>query len=81
MATKTLTFSVNADVERRFRQVARVAGGSKKGYLGRALTDAMEKWTKEMEGADAVAAAMALLDRGVDMGGIRYGRRDELHER
>ena len=81
MATKTLTFSVNAEVEKKFRKVARAVQGSKKGYLGRALTDAMEKWTKEMEGADTVAAAMALLDQGVDLGGMKYGRRDELHER
>jgi predicted transcriptional regulator len=81
MATKTLTFNVDAEVERRFRKVARVARGGKKGYLGRALTDAMEKWTKEMEEADTVAAAMALLDRGVDLGGMKYGHRDELHER
>jgi len=81
MATKTLTFSVNAEVERKFRKVARAARGSKKGYLGRALTDAMERWTEEMEGADTVAAAMVLLDRGVDLGGVKYGHRDELHER
>jgi predicted transcriptional regulator len=81
MATKTLTFSVDAEVEKKFRKVARAARGSKKGYLGKALTDAMEKWTKEMEGADTVAAAMALLDQGVDLGGMKYGRRDELHER
>jgi predicted transcriptional regulator len=81
MATKTLTFSVNAEVERKFRRVARAAQGSKKGYLGRALTDAMERWTKEMEEADTVAAAMALLEKGVDLGGMKYGHRDELHER
>jgi len=81
MATKTLTFNVNAEVERKFRRVARATWGSKKGYLGKALTDAMEKWTKEMEGADTVAAAMVLLDQGVDFGGMKYGHRDELHER
>jgi predicted transcriptional regulator len=81
MATKTLTFSVNAEIERKFRKVARAAKGSKKGYLGRALTDAMDKWTKEMEGSDTVAAAMAFLDQGVDLGGMKYGHRDELHGR
>jgi len=34
-----------------------------------------------MEGADAVAAAMVLLDQGVDLGGMRHPRRDELYER
>ena len=78
MATKTLTFSVNAEVERKFRKVARARGG-KKGFLGRALTD-MEKWTKEMEGSDTVAAAMALLEQGVDLGGMTYQHREELHD-
>jgi predicted transcriptional regulator len=81
MATKTLTFSVNTDVEEKFRRVARATKGSKKGYLGRALTDAMEKWATDMEGADSVAAAMALLDQGLDLGGMRYEHRDELHDR
>ena len=80
MATRTLSLSVNSDVEKRLRQVAK-ARDRKKGYLGKALTDAMDKWTKEMERSDTVAAAMALLDEGVDLGGISYGRREELHGR
>jgi hypothetical protein len=36
-----LTFSVDAEIERKFRKVAKAASGSKKGCLGRALTDAM----------------------------------------
>jgi len=81
MASKTLTFNVNTDVEEKFRKVARATKGSKKGYLGKALTDAMEKWTKEMEGADSVASAMAVLDDGIDLGGLKRWSRDELHER
>ena len=81
MTTKTLTFSVNADIEKRFRKVARAAKGSKKGYLGRALTDAMDKWTRDMERSDTVTAALALLGEGVDLGGMKYRHRDELHGR
>ena len=81
MPTKTITVSVNADVEQRFRRTAKAIHGKKKGYLGKALTDAMEKWTKDREQTDTVAAALSLLDQGIDMGGVRYKHRDELHER
>jgi hypothetical protein len=44
------------------------------------LTDAMEKWTRENEASRAVAAALALLDQGVDLGGKKYRHRHELHD-
>ncbi len=81
MTTRTLTVNVNAEVEKEFRRVARATQGGKKGYLGKALTDAMHRWTMEKEATATVAAAMALLDQGLDLGGLRYARRDELHER
>jgi hypothetical protein len=39
------------------------------------------KRIKETRGSDAVIAALALLGQGVDLGGMKYGHRDELHER
>jgi len=39
------------------------------------------KRMKETRGSDAVTAALALLDQGVDLGGMKYEHRDELHER
>lgn len=41
----------------------------------------MEKWTEEKQETDSVAATLSLLDTGVDLGGLKYKRRDELHER
>ncbi len=79
--SKVLTVSVNADVEEKFRKVAKALHGKKKGYLGRALSEAMDKWTKDKEQKDTVAAALHLLDQGVNLGGIKYRHRDELHER
>ena len=81
MGSKTLTVNVREDVERRFRRVAASRHGKKKGYLGRALTEAMQRWAEEEEGAEGVAQTLALLDEGLDLGGLRYSRRDELHER
>ncbi len=81
MATKTITVSINAEVEQKFRRTAKAVHGKKKGYLGKALTEAMEKWTEEKQETDAVAATLSLLDRGMDLGGVKYKHRDELHER
>ncbi len=81
MSPKIITVSVDADVEKRFRRIAKAVHGKRKGYLGKALTDAMEKWTEEKEKSDAVAATLHLLDQGADLGGLAYRRRDELHER
>jgi len=79
--SKVVTISVDAVVEEKFRRVAKVVHGKKKGYLSKALTEAMDKWTKDKEKNDSVAAAIRMLDQGVDLGGIKYRHRDELHER
>ncbi|MDA4130113.1 MAG: hypothetical protein OK457_05045 [Thaumarchaeota archaeon] len=81
MTTKTITVSVNAEVEQKFRRTAKAVHGKKKGYLGKALTEAMEKWTDEKRETDTVAATLSLLDHGIDLGGVKYKQRDELHER
>ncbi|MFI5419627.1 MAG: hypothetical protein ACHQ1H_01525 [Nitrososphaerales archaeon] len=81
MPTKIITVSVDARVEEKFRKTARAIHGKKKGYLGRALTDAMENWTREKEQTDSVVATLQLLDEGINLGGLKYKNRDELHDR
>jgi predicted transcriptional regulator len=81
MPSKTITVSVDAEVEERFRRTAKAIHGKKKGYLGKALTDAMKVWTKEREQTDNVAATLRLLEEGVNMGITKQKSRDELHER
>ena len=81
MTSKTITVNVDADIEEKFRRTAKAVHGKKKGYLGKALTDAMNAWTKEREQNDNVAATLHLLENGVDIGVIRYTKRDDLHER
>ena len=81
MATKTITVNVQADVEERFRRVAASKHGKKKGYLGRAHTDAMKRWVDQEEASDATAETIKMLEEGLDLGGFNFTRRDELHER
>jgi hypothetical protein len=79
--SRVLTVSVDGSVEEKFRSVAKAIHGKKKGYLGKAMTEAMDKWTRDKEQSDTVAAALRLLDQGLDLGGIKYRHRDELHDR
>ena len=81
MTSKIITVSVDAEVEERFRMTAKAVHGKRKGYLGKALTDAMKVWTREREQTDNVAATLRLLEDGLDIGVERYRSRDELHER
>ena len=81
MTSKIITVSVDAEVEERFRRTAKAVHGKRKGYLGKALTDAMKVWTREREQTDNVAATLRLLEDGLDIGVERYRSRDELHER
>ncbi|MDG6921293.1 MAG: hypothetical protein JRN59_07175 [Nitrososphaerota archaeon] len=81
MTTKTLTVNVRADVEERFRRVAASKHGKTKGYLGRALTEAMKKWADQEEATGATAQTLRMLEDGLDLGGLKYVHRDELHDR
>lgn len=77
--SKTITVNVEETIEKDFRRVASRKYGKKKGYLGRALTQAMQEWAEKRE-VDVEAEALALLKTGIKMKKWRFDR-DELHER
>ena len=81
MKTKTITVSVDEETEERFRKVAGAVYGKRKGYLGKAITEAMDGWEKREQGSDVNARAIATLEKGFDMGGLKTRNRDEWHER
>jgi len=81
MKTKTLTVNVEEDVEERFRKIASVIYGKRKGYLGKALTEAMREWEKKKKETDVNARALEMLRKGFNLGGMTYKKRAELHER
>ena len=76
----TITVNVKDDVEKRFREVASTVFGKRKGYLGEALTAAMRVWTEEKRNTAEVKAC-DFLNKGFNMGKIKFKKRDELHER
>jgi len=66
-------------VEEKFRKMAGAKYGRRKGYLGKAFTEAMQTWSKTENGS--VRKAIELLEKGHNSGGLLYKSRDELHER
>lgn len=80
MKTKTITVNVEKEVEEKFRKIASATYGKKKGYLGKALTEAMREWEKK-NASKKKERFFELLEKGIDMGGINYKKREELHER
>lgn len=74
----TITINVKDDIEKTFRKRVYQLYGKKKGTLGRALTEAMKEWSMKKKYFNR---CMELLERGADMGKIKYKDRDELHDR
>jgi len=81
MAAKTITINIREDVEKKLRQIAAARYGKRKGYLGKAVTEAVEEWARKKEETDVNARALAMLKKGFKMGKIKWKSRDELHER
>lgn len=81
MGTKTITVNVKEDVEERFRKLASATYGRRKGYLGKAITEAMIEWEKKKIASDVNARALEMLRKGFKMGGLKTKDRSEWHER
>jgi len=77
----TITVNVKDDVEKEFRELVRSAHGTRKGDLGRALTEAMRKWVFEKRQEKIAQEALKLLEQRFDFGKRLYKYRYELHER
>ncbi len=77
--SKTITVNVEEEVEHEFRKRASQRYGIRKGYLGRALTEAMKEWVKSRN-ADIEAESLMLLQKGIMMKKWRF-ERGELNER
>ncbi len=77
----TITVNVRDDVEKRFRDIAGRRYSKKKGFLGKAITEAMEKWIDEMRQKEIVKRELKVLEEGFDMGKSLFKRREELYER
>ncbi len=77
----TITISVDSSVEQEFRKRAAEAYEGRKGYLGDAITEAMEKWLAERKQKEITQKALELWKKGHNFGKLLYKKRDELYAR
>ena len=77
----TITVNIKDEIEKEFRAVASIAHGDKKGYLEKAVTEAMQRWVEEKRQEKIAEREIKLLEKGFNFGKKLYKTRDELHER
>jgi predicted transcriptional regulator len=77
----TITISVDDEIEERFREVAKKKLGERKGYLGKATTEALEIWIRKQTQEDIARDALALLEKGHPLGKHIYKERKDLYDR
>lgn len=77
--SETMTVNVEEQVAEEFRRQASLKYGRRKGYLGKAVTEAMAEWSKKRtEGLEN--QFLRLLEKGVKTKKWKFNR-EELHER
>ena len=77
----TITVIVNDEIEKEFRETVKELEGSRKGYLGKAITEAMYKWVNEKRQKSVAQEMVSLMEKGFNMGKIKIKSRDELYDR
>ncbi len=77
--TRTITVSVDEEVEKSFREAAGRRYGKRKGYLGKAITEAMKEWSEKSR-ESAEVKFLDLLEKGARMKKWKFNR-EELHDR
>ena len=77
----TITITVDDDTEKRFREAAKKKLGERKGYLGKATTEALEIWIRKQSQEEISRDALALLETGYQVGTHLYTERKDLYDR
>lgn len=78
---KTITINVKEDVEQRFRKLAIATYGKHKGFLGKAVTEAMQEWERKKMETDVNARALEMLKKGFKMEKWKFDREEIYAER
>ena len=77
----TITISVDNDTEKRFREAAKKKLGERKGYLGKATTEALDLWIRKQTQEEIARDALDLLKFGYHLGKHLYKERKDLYDR
>ena len=76
-----MTINIDEKTGKRFRETVRKEYGSKKGYLGRAVNEALSRWVKEKEKKEISERQLSWMKKGFNLGFKGYKSRDELYDR
>ena len=76
----TITVSIDDDVEKKFREMAGKIYHKRKGYLGRAITEAMRQWIDSEKQKKIAERELKLLEK-FDLGKKLYRSRGGIYER
>jgi len=76
----TITINVNEAVAKKFRETAAATFGKTKGYLGRAVSEALFTWVNLKREKKESAHMLEILEEGLDLGGVTFSR-EQLHAR
>lgn len=77
----TITICIDDATEQRFREVAKNVLGEKKGYLGRATTEAISLWIRDKEQDSIAQQGLLLLEKEYHLGKYHFSSRKDIHDR
>ena len=77
----TITVNIKDEDEKKFRQTVEEFYGSGKGKLGKAVSEALREWADERNQKEIAREMMSMMNKGIDMGKIKYKNRSELYDR
>lgn len=76
-----ITICIDDATEQRFREVAKTIPGGKKGYLGRATTEAIALWIRDKEQETIAQQGLLLLEKEHHLGKSGFHSREDIHDR
>jgi hypothetical protein len=76
---KTVTINLDENIEKEFKEKARLKYGKRKGSLAKAMNEALEEWLKN-DNNDMLKENLELLGKGIRMKKWKFNRED-LYER
>ena len=76
---ETITININEETANKFRGAVKENLGLKKGMLSKAISEALQKWTEEIEQKNINQRSLEKLKKGYNMGKKRYKKREDLY--
>lgn len=75
-----MTISLKKEDEEAVRKLAKLKYGDTKGAIARVISEAVQKELEEQEQEKARQRAMAIMRKGLHLGGWKYTGRDEFYD-